>query len=52
MVDDIAAQRDRLLLELPVLGYRAFDSQANFVLFDGVDRPARDLPRRCSSATS
>lgn len=39
MVDDISAQRDRLLLELPVLGYRAFDSQANFVLFDGVDDP-------------
>ena len=40
MVDDIAAQRDRLLLELPVLGFRAFDSQANFVLFDGVTDPA------------
>jgi histidinol-phosphate aminotransferase len=40
MVDDIAAQRDRLLLELPVLGYRAFDSQANFVLFDGLTDPA------------
>jgi histidinol-phosphate aminotransferase len=39
MVDDIAAQRDRLLLELPVLGFRAFDSQANFVLFDGVTDP-------------
>jgi histidinol-phosphate aminotransferase len=40
MVDDIAQQRDRLLAELPVLGYRAFDSQANFVLFDGVADPA------------
>lgn len=40
MVDDIAAQRDRLLEELPVLGYRAFDSQANFVLFDGLTDPA------------
>ena len=40
MVEDIAAQRDRLLLELPVLGYRAFDSQANFVLFDGLADPA------------
>jgi histidinol-phosphate aminotransferase len=40
MVDDIAAQRDRLLEELPVLGYRAFDSQANFVLFDGLADPA------------
>ena len=40
MVDDIAAQRDRLLAELPVLGYRAYDSHANFVLFDGVVDPA------------
>ena len=40
MVDDIAAQRDRLLAELPVLGYRAFDSQGNFVLFDGLTDPA------------
>jgi histidinol-phosphate aminotransferase len=40
MVDDISAQRDRLLEELPVLGYRAFDSQANFVLFDGLADPA------------
>lgn len=39
MVDDIRAQRDRLLAELPALGYRAFDSQANFVLFDGVADP-------------
>ena len=39
MVDDIAAQRDRMLAELPELGYRVFDSQANFVLFDGVDDP-------------
>lgn len=40
MVDDIAAQRDRMLVELPRLGYRVFDSQANFVLFDGLDDPA------------
>jgi histidinol-phosphate aminotransferase len=40
MVDDIAAQRDRLLAELPMLGYRAHESQANFVLFDGLDDPA------------
>ena len=39
MVDDISRQRDRLLDELPVLGYRAFDSHANFVLFDGVADP-------------
>jgi histidinol-phosphate aminotransferase len=40
MVDDIRGQRDRLLAELPALGYRAHESQANFVLFDGVDDPA------------
>jgi histidinol-phosphate aminotransferase len=40
MVDDIVAQRDRLLTELPVLGFRAYDSHANFVLFDGLDDPA------------
>ena len=40
MVDDIAAQRDRMLTELPKLGYGVFDSQANFVLFDGLDDPA------------
>jgi len=39
MVDDIRGQRDRLLAELPVLGYRAHESQANFVLFDGVENP-------------
>lgn len=40
MVDDIRGQRDRLLAELPVLGYRAHESWANFVLFDGVADPA------------
>ena len=40
MVDDIRTQRDRMLAELPALGYRAHESQANFVLFDGVDDPA------------
>lgn len=40
MVDDIRGQRDRLLAELPVLGYRAHESWANFVLFDGVTDPA------------
>jgi histidinol-phosphate aminotransferase len=39
-VDDIRAQRDRLLSELPVLGYRAHESWANFVLFDGLTDPA------------
>ncbi|WP_165066940.1 histidinol-phosphate transaminase [Marisediminicola senii] len=40
MVDDIRQQRDRLLVELPKLGYHAWDSWANFVLFGGVDDPA------------
>ena len=39
MVADIVRQRDRMLAELPELGYRVFDSQANFVLFDGLDDP-------------
>ncbi|MGN6324877.1 histidinol-phosphate transaminase [Pseudolysinimonas sp.] len=39
MVDDIRGQRDRLLAELPVLGFRAYDSWANFVLFDRVADP-------------
>jgi len=39
MVDDIRQQRDRLLRELPGLGYTVCDSQANFVLFGGVDDP-------------
>jgi histidinol-phosphate aminotransferase len=39
MVDDIKAQRDRLLAELPRLGYPVHDSWANFVLFGGVSDP-------------
>jgi histidinol-phosphate aminotransferase len=39
MVDDIKGQRDRLLVELPRLGYVAHESWANFVLFGGVDNP-------------
>ena len=39
MVDDIASQRDRLIAELPALGFRPWPSQANFVLFDGVADP-------------
>jgi histidinol-phosphate aminotransferase len=39
MVDDIKSQRDRLLVELPRLGYVAHDSWANFVLFGGVADP-------------
>ena len=39
MVDDIKAQRDRLLVELPKLGYPVHESWANFVLFGGVSDP-------------
>lgn len=39
MVDDIATQRDRLLRELPALGFHAWPSHANFVLFEGVADP-------------
>ena len=39
MVDDIREQRDRLLVELPKLGYMPLDSWANFVLFGGVENP-------------
>ena len=40
MVDDIKAQRDRLLEDLPKLGYSVHDSWANFVLFGGVADPS------------
>lgn len=40
MVDDIRGQRDRLVTELTALGYRAHESGANFVLFDGLTDPA------------
>ncbi|MEH3088240.1 MAG: histidinol-phosphate transaminase [Microbacterium arborescens] len=40
MVDDIVAQRDRMSATLDALGYRAYESWTNFVLFDGVDDPA------------
>jgi histidinol-phosphate aminotransferase len=40
MVDDIVAQRDRMLAELHELGFRVFESQANIVLFDGLRDPA------------
>lgn len=39
MVDDIRQQRDRLLRELPKLGYTVWPSAANFVLFGGVKDP-------------
>lgn len=39
MVDDIKAQRDRLLAGLPRLGYPVWPSWSNFVLFGGVADP-------------
>jgi histidinol-phosphate aminotransferase len=45
MVDDIKAQRDRLLVELPKLGYTAHSSWANFVLFGGVADPSAVFER-------
>ncbi|MEO7006554.1 MAG: histidinol-phosphate transaminase [Terrimesophilobacter sp.] len=39
MVDDIKEQRDRLLLELPRLGFTVWPSWSNFVLFGGVKDP-------------
>lgn len=39
MVDDIKGQRDRLLEELPRLGYPVWRSWTNFVLFGGVSDP-------------
>lgn len=38
-VADIKVQRDRLLAELPELGFPVHESAANFVLFSGVDDP-------------
>jgi histidinol-phosphate aminotransferase len=40
MVADIRLQRDRLVQELPAMGYPVAPSQANFVLFGGVENPA------------
>lgn len=39
MVDDIKAQRDRILTELPKLGFTVYDSWSNFVLFGGIENP-------------
>ncbi|MGV8971269.1 MAG: histidinol-phosphate transaminase [Rhodoglobus sp.] len=39
MVDDIKAQRDRIIDTLPTLGYSPLPSQSNFVLFGGVADP-------------
>lgn len=38
-VSDIQVQRDRLLVELEALGYDPYRSDANFVLFAGVEDP-------------
>jgi histidinol-phosphate aminotransferase len=39
MVGDIKRQRDRLLIELPAVGYPVWPSWSNFVLFGGVVDP-------------
>ena len=39
MVDDIKAQRDRIIETLPRLGYSPMPSESNFVLFGGVADP-------------
>lgn len=39
MVDDIKAQRDRIVHELTELGYHPWPTWSNFVLFGGVDDP-------------
>ena len=41
MVDEIIAQRDRISATVEALGYRAYESWTNFVLFSGVDDPGR-----------
>jgi len=39
MVEDIKRQRDRMIAALPNLGFTPLPSEANFVLFGGVDDP-------------
>ncbi|MGV8881932.1 MAG: histidinol-phosphate transaminase [Rhodoglobus sp.] len=39
MVDDIIAQRDRMVVALTEMGYAPLPSASNFVLFGGVDNP-------------
>jgi histidinol-phosphate aminotransferase len=39
MVEEIKVQRDRMLIELPKLGFTAWPSESNFVMFSGVDDP-------------
>ena len=38
-VDEIKEQRDRIIAELPALGYFGWESHANFVLFGGLTDP-------------
>jgi histidinol-phosphate aminotransferase len=45
MVDEIVAQRDRISATVEALGYTAHESFTNFVLFGGVDEPARAWQR-------
>ncbi|NQX12993.1 histidinol-phosphate transaminase [Microbacteriaceae bacterium VKM Ac-2855] len=40
MVDDIRAQRDRIVVTLTELGFTPHETGSNFVLFGGVDDPA------------
>jgi len=40
MVDEIRGQRERIVRELGRLGFRAYRSGSNFVLFGGVEEPA------------
>ena len=49
MVDDIRGQRDRLLRELPGLGYPVTESVANFVLFSGVTSPRKTFEELLAS---
>lgn len=39
MVEDIKRQRERMIVALPELGYTPLPSEANFVLFGGVENP-------------
>lgn len=39
-VDDIRAQRDRIVTEIQLMGLDAYRSDANFVLFGGLENPA------------
>jgi len=44
-VDEIVAQRNRISATVEALGYHAYESWANFVLFAGVDDPATTWQR-------